>query len=161
MNVVYAYEALPSPGELRSIFLAGPTPRSPTVESWRPEAIRLFSEAGFTGMLLCPEPRDGVFHPEYEAQVEWETQALEVATVILFWIPRDLVTMPGFTTNDEFGYWKSSGKCVLGTPPGAAKVSYQRWWAKRLGIPQFESLEDTVCGAIAHALETPLDVSGV
>jgi hypothetical protein len=158
MNLVYAPEPLPSSGGAPSIFLAGPTPRSQDVRSWRPEAVRLFEQAGFMGTLLLPEDRGGVFHGDYDTQVEWETEALQAATVIMFWIPRKLDTMPAFTTNDEWGYWKSSGKCVFGAPPWAAKVSYQRWWAARLGIPLFDNLEDTVYGALRMALDTPLTV---
>lgn len=101
-NLVYAPEPLPSLVGARSIFLAGPTPRSQDVKSWRPEAVRLLTEAGFTGTLLLPEDRGGVFHGDYDTQVEWETEALQRATVILFWIPRDLATMPALTTNDEW-----------------------------------------------------------
>jgi len=131
-----------------TIFLAGPTPRSPIVSSWRPDALLLFERAGFTGTVLVPEDRGGGCQTEYDHQVEWETEALERASVILFWVPRQLVSMPAFTTNDEWGFWKSSGKCVFGAPPWAEKVRYQRWWATRLGVPQFDTLEDTIGGAL-------------
>ena len=39
----------------KSIFLAGPTPRSKEVKSWRPEAIRLLKEKGFDGVVFVPE----------------------------------------------------------------------------------------------------------
>ncbi len=147
MNLVYAGEPL-RPNEARSIFLAGPTPRSRDVQSWRPKAIQLFVHLGFGGTLLIPEDRGGGCQNEYDHQVEWETEALDRASVILFWVPRKLPNMPAFTTNDEWGFWKSSGKCVFGAPPWAEKVRYQRWWARKLGVPSFETLEETVQGAL-------------
>jgi hypothetical protein len=56
MNVVFADEPL----EFRppSLFLAGPTPRSAEVASWRPGALHILSELGFGGSVLVPERRD-------------------------------------------------------------------------------------------------------
>lgn len=147
MNLVYAGEPI-LPAQTRTIFLAGPTPRSAAVPSWRPEAIQLFEAAGFQGTLFIPEDRGGGCNNDYDHQIEWETEALDRAWVILFWVPRKLDTMPAFTTNDEWGYWKASGKCVFGAPPWAEKVRYQRWWASKLGVPCFDTLPETVKGAL-------------
>lgn len=150
MHVIYAHQPF-STGT--SIFLAGPTPRSIWVESWRPDAIALLEARGFDGAILSPEPADGVWAGDYDGQIDWETEGLNRATCILFWIPRNLATMPAFTTNDEWGYWKASGKVVLGTPPEAEKVRYQRRYAEKNGIPCLSTLVDTVdaaLGMIAH-----------
>lgn len=107
-----------------SIFLAGPTPRSSDVPSWRPEAIELLKRMKFTGAVFAPEP----FCSHYLEQVEWEHAALTKASVILFWVPRDLVTMPAFTTNVEFGRFADSGRIVVyGRPEGAPKTRYLDW----------------------------------
>ena len=143
MQIVYAQESLPE-NFSRSIFLAGPTPRSQEVKSWRPEAIKFLEEAGYDDVVFSPEPRDGKWHGEYTDQIEWEDQALTVATCILFWIPRDLETLPGFTTNDEWGTWKASGKVVFGAPTDAPKVKYQRYYANKLKVPNSNSLEGTI-----------------
>lgn len=143
MQVVYAKESL-SENFSRSIFLAGPTPRSKEVKSWRPEAIKFLEEAGYDGVVFSPEPRDGKWHGEYIDQIEWEDRALTVATCILFWIPRDLETLPGFTTNDEWGTWKASGKVVFGAPTDARKVEYQRYYAEKLEVPNSNSLKETI-----------------
>jgi hypothetical protein len=111
----------------------------------------LLEERGFDGLVFVPEGREWVPQVDYDAQIEWEADGLERSSCILFWIPRRLPDMPGFTTNDEFGQWKTSGKVVLGAPPEAVKVNYQRWWAKRLDIPTSDSLEDTVKKAIGKA----------
>lgn len=150
MLLVYAQEPIPDLSP--SIFLAGPTPRTLETQSWRAEAIRLLAEQRFGartgGMVLIPEPADGVWQEHYDAQIDWETEGLERATCILFWIPRDMATMPGLTTNDEFGFWKASGKVVLGTPPEAVKVRYQRRYAEKYGIPLANTLADTVAAAL-------------
>ena len=51
MNILFADQplAIQSP----SIFLAGPTPRSRHVISWRPEALDLLRCLGFAGTVLC------------------------------------------------------------------------------------------------------------
>lgn len=143
MQVIYAKESLPEDSG-KSIFLAGPTPRSQTVPSWRPEAIELLKKAGYDGIVFSPEPRDGNWQGEYTDQIEWEERCLNMAGCILFWIPRNLKTLPGLTTNDEWGAWKASGKVVFGAPPDAPKVSYQRYYARRLQVPNSDSLEETI-----------------
>ncbi len=161
MKIIYASEELGFDFDRAqpAIFLAGPTPRSADVPSWRPEALQLLEEMKYNGIVYVPESRSkscegGAWgDAEYDLQVEWETEALEAASCILFWIPRDLVTMPGFTTNDEWGFWKASGKCVLGIPRDAPKTRYQAWWADRLEVPCFNNLSDTVARSILMAQE--------
>lgn len=151
MEPVYAREPLPTACR-GSLFLAGPTPRRAEVPSWRPAALALLAARGWEGVVFVPEDRDGRFPAgEYEAQIDWERAALDRADVILFWIPRDLERLPGFTTNVEFGAWARSGRAVLGAPPGAPGLRYLRAVAAREGVPQAESLEGTVEAALRLA----------
>lgn len=143
MKVVYARQPLPTRVE-RSIFLAGPTPRRPEVSSWRPEALRVLSQLGFDGHVYVPEDEQGGMHGEYAAQLDWETKGLQRADAIVFWLARSMPDMPALTSNDEWGHWKSSGKCVLGTPPDAASVRYQQAYADEHGIPRASTLRDTL-----------------
>src|SRR5208282_4945660 len=106
MELVYALEDLPK-SITKSIFLAGPTPRSEDGNPWRQEAIKLLEEADFDGVVYVPEPRSGKWHKEYGKQVEWEELCLNQADCIVFWVPRDLKTMPAFTTNIEWGRWEA------------------------------------------------------
>ena len=152
MKPVYALESFPVEGEA-SIFLAGPTPRDKSVESWRPEALRILESLGYKGHVYIPEPRSGDWSKSYTAQVQWEETALNRADVILFWIPRDMKTMPGLTTNDEWGVWKDSGKVVLGTTPDAVHVSYQKHYANEYKIPIGNDLTETVSLAVARINE--------
>lgn len=155
MYIVYAGESFV---HIRNtIFLAGPTPRSSAVmdgfdgeppPSWRPKAIRYLKRFGYNGNVFVPEPRQGYHWPKYDDQLNWENECLTMADCILFWIPREMRAMPGLTTNDEWGQWKDSGKCVLGVPRDAQKVRYQIWWARKLHVPLSHKLKHTVMDAL-------------
>ena len=149
MELVYTLELPPKDFE-SSIFLAGPTPRSPQVKSWRPEALTILNNKRYSGTIFIPEPRDGRFGEDfdYNEQIEWEARGLELADCILFWVPRDLKTMPRFTTNVEFGLWVRSGKVVFGAPDNAPKTKYLRAYAAKYKVPSSNTLEQTVSDAL-------------
>ena len=159
MRVVYAKEDLPTE-VVKSIFLAGPTPRDKGTPSWRPEALRILEGLGFDGHVFVPEPRDGKVFGDYVDQVEWETQALHQADMIVFWVPRDLKTMPAFTTNVEWGLWADSGKVILGTPPDAQKVQYLQHMATKLKVANYSTLDTTLEDAVKSIGEGSLRVGG-
>lgn len=155
IRTVYALETI---GTGPSVFLAGPTPRSADVPSWRPEAIRLLDDLWTRPevlTVLAPEPRDGKWTAEYDHQVSWETIAREAATVVLYWVPRDLTTMPAFTTNVEFGLDVGTGKSViLGCPPDCPNPERNRyliWVAERHGVPVVKTLLDAAWFATERA----------
>ena len=147
MTIVYALEQPPKSFS-KSIFLAGPTPRDKAVPSWRPDALALLKEQGYDGVVFVPESRDDACGVEYDNQIEWEEAGLNQADVILFWVPRELATMPAFTTNVEYGKWYESGKCVLGFPSSAKKMGYLAYYAKKHNIPVTDDLWDTVHDAL-------------
>ncbi|GMQ95270.1 MAG: hypothetical protein BMS9Abin13_383 [Patescibacteria group bacterium] len=150
MKIVYAHEK-PNSVPSQSIFLAGPSPRDEDHYDWRPTALEILENMGFRGNVFVPLPRDGQWAPNYDSQVEWELTYLEVASVIVFWIPRDLDTLPAFTTNVEFGMYVKSGKIILGFPKDAPKMRYLAYVGKKNSIPIFHSLEKTLRGAVEHA----------
>ena len=150
LNIIYAKEygrrILTKP----TLFLAGPTPRSDDVPSWRPEFISILEETGFDGNVCVPEDRDGKFKGSYTDQVEWEHAFLGAADAIVFWVPRNLETMPAFTTNVEFGYYIKSGRVIYGRPLAAPKNKYLDWlYEKETGRGPINSIEalarDTLC----------------
>ena len=159
LKVVYAKEELPIEG-VKSIFLAGPTPRELETKGWRPEALELLKGLGYDGHVFVPEPRDGKFTGDYVDQVEWETNALNQADIIVFWVPRDMETMPALTTNIEWGIWADTGKCVLGTPAGAEHVRYLQWMASKLKVPNYSTLEATLQEAVERIGEGALRKGG-
>lgn len=147
MTPVFSLQKLP-----KSIFLAGPTPRSKDVPSWRPEALLILERLGFAGNVYLPEAADWAPHEHYDDQVHWEWEALNLSTVVVFWVPRDLKTMPALTTNVEFGLLAQSGKLILGYPETAPKMMYLGKLAARHGAPVFHTLESTLKAAVASTL---------
>ena len=153
VEIGYAQDEIPSSWD-GSVFLAGPTPRSKDVPSWRPRAVEALREqwrATGTGRLVVfvPETREGGFRGGWDAQVEWEDACLNACDVIAFWVPRDMATLPGLTTNVEWGRWESSGKVVLGAPPNAANNRYLFHYARRHGVPTAGTLDETMAAALA------------
>jgi hypothetical protein len=152
MQVVYALQPLQ-----KSIFLAGPTPRDPQTESWRQEALTILEALAilepFDGQVFVPEADDWTAHNNYDAQVNWEWEAIDQSTVVVFWIPRDLVSMPAFTTNVEFGLKIQSGRVILGHPTNAPKCGYLDALASRFNTPVYSTLSDTLRAAIERANE--------
>jgi len=147
MNIVYAHE-VPNDTKAPSIFLAGPSPRDPIHPNWRPEALNILTGLMFAGTIFIPLPRSGQWLPNYEAQVDWELAYLHAATVLAFWIPRDLKMLPGFTTNVEFGIYVNSGKIVLGFPLDAPKMRYLAHVARIHNVPVYHTLGQTMVGAL-------------
>ena len=138
-----------------SVFLAGPTPRTDQVVSWRIQALQILRRTDFPGAVLIPERQDWLSSFDYIDQVEWEFTCLEAATVIAFWVPRDLVSLPGFTTNVEFGRYVGSGKLVYGRPDSAPKNRYLDWlYHKLTSESPCRTLEDTLRVAVARAFQS-------
>lgn len=137
MKIINARQPLPDPNMVDrvtnamlvkdSIFLAGPTPRANNTTSWRPEAIKHLEYYGHDGYVFVPEDDQWDEAVHHDAQVNWEIDALGRAAVTLFWIPRDLELLPGFTTNTEFGFMLAlrPHRTVLGVPIDTPKTSYQ------------------------------------
>jgi 8-oxo-dGTP pyrophosphatase MutT (NUDIX family) len=148
MQVVYARQPLPTEFS-KSIFLAGPTPRSNEVPSWRPQAISILEELGYDGVVFVPEINNGEWPREYEEQILWEEAALHLSDCIVFWVPRDMTTLPALTTNVEFGRWYESGKVVFGAPGYAQNVRYLEYYAKKFAVPVMHTLTDILIAAMA------------
>ncbi len=123
--------------KVHSIFLAGPTPRSRDVVSWRPDALLILEKIGYKGQVFVPERLVKSEKIDYIDQVEWENFGTENCSKIVFWIPRKLETMPAFTTNVEFGRYVGSGKCMYGRPDDSEKNRYLDWLYKKLNPKGF------------------------
>jgi len=143
----------PDSGDMKvegnSIFLAGPTPRSVEVMPWRPVAIDILQDLGFKGTVFVPERKDWSVKFNYDDQVQWELNCLELASCIAFWVPRHLNDMLGLTTNVEFGLYIRSGKVVYGRPKNAPHTRYldclyEKWCG---GREPHEWLRSLMCHA--------------
>ncbi|MFA5166423.1 MAG: nucleoside 2-deoxyribosyltransferase domain-containing protein [Candidatus Paceibacterota bacterium] len=149
MKVIFAGEPIPKSFSA-SIFLAGPTKRGKELTTWRVFALRLLEEKKYDGVVFVPEPRVGWDEDQdYQRQVAWEHEALNHSDCVLFWVPRDVESMPGFTTNVEFGFLYQLGKVVFGAPPDAHKVRYLEYLCQKEFLPQAQTLSETVDIALA------------
>lgn len=147
MRVVYAQQDLE-----KFIFLVGPSPRKnphkPPVASWRPRALGILEALDFKGTVLVPELESLNAPDDYDSQIPWEWEGLNLATVAPVWADRDLVDLPGFTTNVEAGLLAATGKMLLGFPKGAPKSAYLARLAKRFHVPVFHTLEELLAESV-------------
>lgn len=154
MNIVFAGSPLPL-NLVKSVFLAGPSPRELGVIDWRHEAVDFLKSINFAGTVFIPIP-ERRFYGEadvpnwnYQDQVEWECKCRSISDVILFWVPRSIVgKMPAFVTNIEFGEDLSSGRIVYGRPENAEKCKYLDKRITDMGLNVYTSLEDTFRAAV-------------
>lgn len=157
MKIIYSDEKINLVG--KSIFLAGPTLRKEkgiiswirkilriNRTSWRVDAVNYLKKNNFDGTVLIPERSDGFIKVDYYDQVEWEFFGLENCDKIVFWIPRNLKTLPGFTTNVEFGHYlaKSANKVIYGRPDNASKIAYLDWLYGKYKKTPCNTLEATL-----------------
>lgn len=151
MNIYFSDDKLPN--DLgKSIFLAGPTPRSVKVASWRPEACEILEDLGFDGNVLVPEWSSYESRTDYLTQVEWEWKGLQECSVIVVWVPRELKTMPAFTTNCEFATYIRDERMVYGRPDTAVKCEYLDWLYGKFGRGKpYNKLEDILRKAVEKA----------
>jgi Nucleoside 2-deoxyribosyltransferase like len=149
--VVHAGERPPADWHA-AVFLAGPTPRRPETASWRPEVIELLRDQWRgDGRLVVfdPERRHG-FYDDYTAQVDWEERSLHLADEVIFYVPREPVTMPALTTNVEWGMWHDSGRVVFGAPSEAPGNRYLLHYAHKYGVPTATTPAGTVAAALSE-----------
>jgi hypothetical protein len=68
-------------------------------------------------------------------------------------VPRDPATLPGFTTNVEFGRFVGRKPCVYGRPDGAPHTGYLDWlYNKTTGRRPETTLRATLDAALSFAI---------
>lgn len=160
MQIVFAGEAMPESFS-SSIFLAGPTRRGKELTAWRLFAIRLLDEKKFDGVVFVPEPRVGWQEDQdYQRQVAWEHEAINHSDCVLFWVPRDVESLPGFTTNVEFGFLYQLGKVVFGAPSDAHKVRYLECLCEKEFLPHAQTLSEIIDITLSVVSAKALRVGG-
>jgi len=78
MKTVYVFQPFPRTFH-KSLYLAGPTPRDPTVPSWRPQALHLLESVAYDGVVFVPESQEGQRSDVYEQHMDWELEAMRRA----------------------------------------------------------------------------------
>jgi len=101
-----------------------------------------------------PEDSSGSPKFDYDDQVTWEWEGLMTSTVVLFWIPREMQSMPAFTTNVEYGMSIWGRNMAIGWPEDAPKNRYLERLATRFHLTPVHTLEEVVRDALILA-ETP------
>ncbi|HYG83487.1 MAG TPA: nucleoside 2-deoxyribosyltransferase domain-containing protein [Verrucomicrobiae bacterium] len=158
-QIVYAGE--PFPSEVNAtVYLAGPLPRSHLAHqepaNWHGEMMQALRTAGFTGVVLTPQRRNGEMPPNYDDQKAWELAAMARADVIVFWIVRTEHVLAA-TTNTELGLFVAQGpqRIVVGIPDDPAislATGYQRSLVQDYGL--------RVAGSHSQAAHTVMEVIG-
>jgi 8-oxo-dGTP pyrophosphatase MutT (NUDIX family) len=154
MKLVFSEQPIPR-AIIKSIFLAGPSPRDKQTRDWRIDALAWLEQVKFTGTVFLPIPSARFYGGDdaqgwhYDGQVQWECAARHAADQIVFWVPRDIQGgMPAFTTNIEFGEDLGSGKLVYGRPPKAEKCRYMDKRVEDLKETVHDTLESTLQAAV-------------
>lgn len=150
MQVVYTDSPIPN-SWAHSLFLAGPSPRDAAAQetSWRAQALKILNELNFQGVVFVPLMEDGGWLKDGDRQLDWETRFLRCADCIVMWCCRDLATLPGFTTNIEFGEYYGSHRAVYGRPPNTPKTGVFDYHAKQeMRYRRRETLAETLQDAI-------------
>lgn len=156
---VYSDQEMPQEVS-RTLFLCGPSPREGVGENWRKKALEYLESIKYDGHIFIPLTSDGKTPASYDAQRQWEIDAIDRADCIVFWVPRNTKTLPGLTTNVEFGLYTKSGRVILGYPPQADKMTYLDATAKDNRIPVYHTLEETLDAAITFIGEGHLRSNG-
>jgi len=153
MKVIYSDEPNFTDSSVKSLFLAGPTPRDKDTPSWRPNAISILEKLNFDGIVLVPERKDWSVKFAYDDQIEWEKSGISACTAIVFWVPRKFPSMKALTTNVEFGYWivKKPTQLFYSRPDDAEQVRYlDHMYAAETGRIAKNTLEGVLEEAVTY-----------
>lgn len=154
LRLIHSDQGLTAPLDKPSIFLAGPSPRGRGEgfpADWRDEAFKLFEDKGFDGYIFVPRPSTGN-STTYDGQIEWELHHLDLANIIMFWVPRKAPDMMAITTNCEYGLYVKSDKVVYGRPDDALQIRYLDFIGNKFaGINPTNTLEATIDAAMVLA----------
>ncbi len=151
LKIVYAQSPFPT-SVTKTLYLAGPTDRNNRPTAWRQQALQILRDLAFDGHVFVPELEEGKWNGNRDAQWAWEDAAMSRADALVFWMPRDLETLPGFTTNIEWGLYASSGKVVLGVPEGAQKTDWAERYAGKFKVPVTLDLKHAIRIAREHII---------
>lgn len=162
MQLVFSDSPLPT-RVVKSLFLAGPSPRRPDEPDWRHEALQALEAGGFDGTVFIPIPEKRFLGAgaddagwTYDDQIQWECAARQRSDLIVFWVPRVIdrskvdLGMPAFTTNVEFGEDLGSGKLLYGRPPEAEKCRYLDKRVQDLGQPVYDAISELMNAAVTR-----------
>jgi len=137
-----------------TIFLAGPTPRDKDIKSWRNDALNILKKNEYNGVIIIPEIDKKLYYGKNDMPnniMDWENYYMTQCDVIVFWVPRKLENLPGFTTNVEFGRFCSDSRSLYGRPIGAPKTKYLDWmYMKFRNLKPYTDLYSLMIASMDH-----------
>lgn len=153
--IVYLGDDLDKYKNLPSVYLDGPLSvnlGSKGSISWRKKLIETFTIQGFNHVVIIPECKNPEYKPQYThpSFYEWEVKAMKMATIIMFWIPRESGIFAGRDINDRWGQHKLQKNVILGHPSKAQGLDYQNWYARNNDIAVVHHLENMVQYVVAQ-----------
>jgi len=141
---------------LSSVFLAGPIQGAP---EWQQYFIDKVKESYTDNTVIqILNPRRTEFNKEkfvYEQQVDWETNSLNSADIIVFWLCNEVEHIEGRdyaqTSRFEIGEWVakicecgSPKKIIIGIEDGFKGDRYIKYRTSKFGIPIYNNLDDII-----------------
>lgn len=174
MRLVFSDQPFPTTA-LKSVFLAGPSPREVDQLDWRHEAVAILTALGYDGTVFLPVPSYRFYKTitereksgwNYDDQIAWECEARKRADIIAFWVPRVIdrsradLGMPAFTTNFELGEDLHSNRLAYGRPAGAVKNNYLDLRVRETGYPVHETMQDLFTDVLARLGEGSVRTGG-
>jgi 8-oxo-dGTP diphosphatase len=137
---------------VKTLFLAGPSEPHGRPTAWRQEAIQILRDLRFDGHVFVPDFEEGWANGNLDAQFDWVTEAMDRADAIVFWVPRDLQTLHGYSTNIEWGLYARSRNVVWGAPEDAQLVGWAERYAKKYQVPVVRDLKMALRVALEHLI---------
>jgi hypothetical protein len=133
----------PVPTHMRGIFLAGSIEMG-TAEDWQTTVTSWFEN---TDQIIFNPRRDdwdssweqSIHNPQFKEQVEWELNALDLATTIIMYFSPGTKSPISLL---ELGLYAKGGCLLVCCPHGFWRRGNVEIVCQRYGIPLFESLDD-------------------
>jgi hypothetical protein len=152
------------PDETHSVFLVGPSSRHDVIQfKWRADTHHLLRKGGYPGHIYIPEPKedDWSFKETFPITIDtWERERILSCSIVLAWLCREQVQLPGRLTNFETGFLtgmayaapeKFKQKFIVGAPPDAFKVKSELNWIRHADITPYNNLGE-MCSEVHRRL---------
>ncbi|MEM6299009.1 MAG: nucleoside 2-deoxyribosyltransferase domain-containing protein [Bacteroidota bacterium] len=133
------------------IFLAGSIDNG-KAENWQAKFVEAFADKPITFLNprredWNPELEPTLDNPDFEEQVRWEMQGLEVADFIVMYFAPDSKAPISLL---ELGLFASSGRMLVCCPEGYWRKGNVDFVCRKFSIPTFSNLDELIIAAGAY-----------
>jgi hypothetical protein len=143
MKLFAAPETVPATCQQPRVFLAGAIEKGST-RRWQDDAVAAFAK--LPGSILNPRRDDwdatwgtGLDDPRFAQQVQWELGGLELADLILCWLP---ATSQAPISLLELGLHARRGTLLVGCQPAFYRYGNVAAVCQRYGIPLYSTWDE-------------------